>query len=89
VGSHDYYKSGLGFNGTVNRWLGSEIGQIEQHRDPLPYPFPLEDMNTYMDSEESAWEGNFCVGAVIDNSVALGSFENQTSKIAATGIVRL
>jgi hypothetical protein len=89
VGSHDYYKSGLGFNGTVNRWMGIEMGMIENYHDPLPYPFPLEDANTYLDSEESAWQGHFCVGAIIDNQVAIGSFANQTSKVAATGIIRL
>ena len=75
-----------------DNWYKTYLGPGISH--PMPYPFPLEDMNLILDTEIEAWSvGKFCVGAIgveeHPGVYAYAEFDNQTDIVAATGVLDL
>ena len=72
------------------------MGLMGVYTTPLSYPFPLEDMNNFIGTNEYAWEGKFCVGAINVSGEDMdpgyfeyGEFPNQTDIVSATGVIVL
>jgi hypothetical protein len=83
----DYFKAKVSVHKIYN-WFGDGIPGT----DPLPYPFPLEDMNVIIETATEAWvDGKFCVGAIgiakYPDVYDYDEFDNQVDVVAATGIL--
>ena len=87
--STDYFKAKISAKKVYN-WFGVGLANTVY----LPYPSPLEDMNTIIETETPAWSvGNFCVGALglskKTGQFGYSEFDNQIDVVAATGLLDL